>query len=199
MFPRDRVIGSLRRYEIPFDESETTEALREKLAEFYARRTITRKPILPADCANAILWLAGDQSAKTTGHIIPVDGGLPEAFLGKGDTRRRSRAPIVRRGFKTALQSVTRVTIRAVQQFAAPGVEPPRPLRDRGRNSVYSMNCSPAAVHRVSIERPARRNETMENVKHIVLRAINAVNGIRDAVYLDYQRLELPCKARDRS
>ena len=35
----------------------------------------------PADCANAICWLAGDASAKTTGHVIPVDGGLPDAFL----------------------------------------------------------------------------------------------------------------------
>ena len=52
-----------------------------KLAEFYAQRTITRQPILPIDNANAICWLAGDQSAKTTGHVIPVDGGLPEAFL----------------------------------------------------------------------------------------------------------------------
>ena len=39
------------------------------------------QPILPLDCARAIAWLAGDESAKTTGHIIPVDGGLPEAFL----------------------------------------------------------------------------------------------------------------------
>jgi rhamnose utilization protein RhaD (predicted bifunctional aldolase and dehydrogenase)/NAD(P)-dependent dehydrogenase (short-subunit alcohol dehydrogenase family) len=81
MFPRDRVMGSLRKYAIEFEESESTEALRGKLAEFYARRTITRQPILPSDCANAICWLAGDQSAKTTGHVIPVDGGLPEAFL----------------------------------------------------------------------------------------------------------------------
>jgi rhamnose utilization protein RhaD (predicted bifunctional aldolase and dehydrogenase)/NAD(P)-dependent dehydrogenase (short-subunit alcohol dehydrogenase family) len=81
MFPRDRVIGSLKKYDIAFDETESTEALRDKLAEFYARRTITRRPILPSDCANAICWLAGDQSAKTTGHVIPVDGGLPEAFL----------------------------------------------------------------------------------------------------------------------
>jgi NAD(P)-dependent dehydrogenase (short-subunit alcohol dehydrogenase family) len=81
MFPRDRVIGSLGKYQIPFAEDETTEALRQKLAEFYAQRTITRRPILPSDCANAICWLAGDQSAKTTGHVIPVDGGLPEAFL----------------------------------------------------------------------------------------------------------------------
>jgi len=81
MFPKDRVMVSLKKYEIAFDESESVESLRSKLAEFYARRTITRRPILPADCANAICWLAGDQSAKTTGHVIPVDGGLPEAFL----------------------------------------------------------------------------------------------------------------------
>jgi NAD(P)-dependent dehydrogenase (short-subunit alcohol dehydrogenase family) len=81
MFPRDRVIVSLRKYQIPFDDSASTEDLRAKLAEFYAQRTITKRPILPIDNANAICWLAGEQSAKTTGHVIPVDGGLPEAFL----------------------------------------------------------------------------------------------------------------------
>ena len=81
MFPRDRVIVSLKKYNIAFNESETTEELRVKLAQFYSQRTITRRPILPQDCANAICWLAGDQSATTTGHVIPVDGGLPEAFL----------------------------------------------------------------------------------------------------------------------
>jgi NAD(P)-dependent dehydrogenase (short-subunit alcohol dehydrogenase family) len=81
MFPRDRVLGSLRKYNIVFSEDEPTESLRSKLADFYAQRTITRLPILPSDCANAICWLAGDASAKTTGHVIPVDGGLPEAFL----------------------------------------------------------------------------------------------------------------------
>lgn len=81
MFPRDRVINSLRKYEIEFEETESTEELRGKLANFYAQRTLTRRPILPSDCANAIVWLASDQSAKTTGHIIPVDGGLQEAFL----------------------------------------------------------------------------------------------------------------------
>ena len=81
MFPRDRVMQSLKKYKIEFAESESTEELRTKLAEFYAQRTITRKPILPEDCANAIMWLASEESAKTTGHIIPVDGGLQEAFL----------------------------------------------------------------------------------------------------------------------
>jgi NAD(P)-dependent dehydrogenase (short-subunit alcohol dehydrogenase family) len=81
MFPRERVMVSLRKYAIDFAESESTEALRDRLAQFYAERTIVRRPILPEDCANAMCWLAGDASAKTTGHVIPVDGGLPEAFL----------------------------------------------------------------------------------------------------------------------
>ena len=81
MFPRDRVMQSLQKYKIAFSESETTEELRSKLADFYAQRTLTKRPILPQDCAAAIVWLASDQSAKTTGHVIPVDGGLSEAFL----------------------------------------------------------------------------------------------------------------------
>jgi rhamnose utilization protein RhaD (predicted bifunctional aldolase and dehydrogenase)/NAD(P)-dependent dehydrogenase (short-subunit alcohol dehydrogenase family) len=81
MFPRDRVMQSLQKYNIAFAETESTEDLRGKLALFYAQRTLTRRPILPRDCANAIVWLLSDDSAKTTGHIVPVDGGLTEAFL----------------------------------------------------------------------------------------------------------------------
>ena len=60
MFPRDRVMVSLKKYKIDFTDDESTEALRGKLANFYAQRTITRRPIMPADCANAIVFLAGD-------------------------------------------------------------------------------------------------------------------------------------------
>jgi rhamnose utilization protein RhaD (predicted bifunctional aldolase and dehydrogenase)/NAD(P)-dependent dehydrogenase (short-subunit alcohol dehydrogenase family) len=81
MFPRDRVIASLRKYGIPFDPSSSDERLRSQLAEFYAERTLTRQAIDPADCAAAVLFLAGPQSRCTTGHLIPVDGGLAEAFL----------------------------------------------------------------------------------------------------------------------
>jgi NAD(P)-dependent dehydrogenase (short-subunit alcohol dehydrogenase family) len=81
MFPRERVIQSLQKYQIHFEESQSTEELRSLLAEFYAQRTLTKQTILPQDCARAIVWLAGDQSSKTTGHIIPVDGGLTEAFF----------------------------------------------------------------------------------------------------------------------
>ena len=81
MFPRDRVISSLKKYQISYAEDETTDDLRNKLARFYAQRTLTKDPIMPDDCAEAIIFLASDLSSKTTGHVIPVDGGLPEAFL----------------------------------------------------------------------------------------------------------------------
>jgi rhamnose utilization protein RhaD (predicted bifunctional aldolase and dehydrogenase)/NAD(P)-dependent dehydrogenase (short-subunit alcohol dehydrogenase family) len=81
MFPRDRVRASLAKYKIPFEESTSDEDLRNLLARFYAQRTLTHKPIEPEDCANAILFLAGPQSRCTSGHLFPVDGGLPEAFL----------------------------------------------------------------------------------------------------------------------
>ena len=81
MFPRDRVIASLTKYEIEFAESESDDELRNKLANFYAQRTLTRQPITPADQAEAIYFLASNKSSKTTGQIINVDGGLHEAFL----------------------------------------------------------------------------------------------------------------------
>jgi len=81
MFPRDRVIASLKKYQIPYQETASDEQLRALLAEFYAKRTLTHRPIDPKDCAEAILFLAGPKSPCTSGHIIPVDGGLSEAFL----------------------------------------------------------------------------------------------------------------------
>jgi rhamnose utilization protein RhaD (predicted bifunctional aldolase and dehydrogenase)/NAD(P)-dependent dehydrogenase (short-subunit alcohol dehydrogenase family) len=81
MFPRDRVRASLTKYKIGFDESMTDEELRGLLATFYAQRTLTHQPIDPVDCAEAILFLASPRSRCTSGHLIPVDGGLPEAFL----------------------------------------------------------------------------------------------------------------------
>src|ERR1700677_3462145 len=81
MFPRDRVMASLTKYNLPFERTMTDEELRTLLANFYAQRTLTHQPIDPEDCANAILFLAGPQARCTSGHLIPVDGGLAEAFL----------------------------------------------------------------------------------------------------------------------
>ncbi|HWW96747.1 MAG TPA: bifunctional rhamnulose-1-phosphate aldolase/short-chain dehydrogenase [Edaphobacter sp.] len=81
MFPRDRVIASLKKYKLPFEEKMTDDELRNELAKFYATRTLTHQPIDPKDCAQAILFLAGPLARCTTGHLIPVDGGLTEAYL----------------------------------------------------------------------------------------------------------------------
>ena len=81
MFPRDRVISSLAKYNLPHSEDEDDDTLRNKLAQFYADRTLTKTPITPADQAEAMYLLLGDKLGKTTGQVIPVDGGLHEAFL----------------------------------------------------------------------------------------------------------------------
>ena len=81
MFPRDRVIASLTKYGISFDEKASDEDLRALLAGFYAKRSLTQSPIEPEDQAEAILLLVSQRLSKTTGHIVPVDGGLQDGFL----------------------------------------------------------------------------------------------------------------------
>lgn len=81
MFPRDRVIASLTKYAVPFSIQDSDDELREKLAQFYALRTLTKRPITPEDQAEAAYLMVSGQLSKTTGQIISVDGGLHEAFL----------------------------------------------------------------------------------------------------------------------
>ncbi|MEX2540785.1 MAG: bifunctional rhamnulose-1-phosphate aldolase/short-chain dehydrogenase [Trueperaceae bacterium] len=81
MFPRERVIASLAKYEVRFSEDEPTETLRDKLAAFYAERTLTKAPITLDDQAEAAYLLSSRRLGKTTGQILSVDGGLVEAFL----------------------------------------------------------------------------------------------------------------------
>ena len=77
----DRVIASLSKYGLPFEQSMTDDELRIVLAGFYAKRTLTNQMIDPHDCAQAIMFLAGPLARCTTGHLIPVDGGLADAML----------------------------------------------------------------------------------------------------------------------
>ncbi len=81
MFPRDRVLASLRKYNLAFSDDEDTETLRARLADFYAGRTLTKAAISPQDQAEVAYLLITDAFSKTTGQIINVDGGLPDAFL----------------------------------------------------------------------------------------------------------------------
>ncbi|MFI9155784.1 bifunctional aldolase/short-chain dehydrogenase [Streptomyces sp. NPDC053367] len=53
----------------------------EKLGEFYARRTILKREVLPEHVANAVFALTGGELTHTTGLHIPVDAGVAAAFL----------------------------------------------------------------------------------------------------------------------
>ena len=81
MFPRDRVIASLTKYGLAFGENDSDEDLRDKLAAFYAQRSLTQRPIDPEDQAEAIFLLISKRLSKTTGHVLPVDGGLQDGFM----------------------------------------------------------------------------------------------------------------------
>ena len=50
------------------------------LEDFYRQRNLLKERISAEDVAETVLFLAGDRSAKTTGAMIPVDGGLRDAF-----------------------------------------------------------------------------------------------------------------------
>jgi len=52
----------------------------EQLEEFYRKRNLLGARILPDDVAEAVLFLASDRSAKTTGCTLTVDGGVKDAF-----------------------------------------------------------------------------------------------------------------------
>jgi len=80
-FPRDRVISSLRKYGLAFDEEESTEARRERLSDYYSGRTLLKRRVGPEDVAEAVFLLASGRLGATTGQILAVDAGLPEAFL----------------------------------------------------------------------------------------------------------------------
>lgn len=80
-FPRERVLSSLSKYSIAFDESETTEELRSRLAGYYAERSLLKRKVTPAAVAEAVLLLASDRLNLTTGQTLAVDAGLTEAFL----------------------------------------------------------------------------------------------------------------------
>jgi NAD(P)-dependent dehydrogenase (short-subunit alcohol dehydrogenase family) len=52
----------------------------EDIEEFYRKRNILQAGVTADDVAEAALFLASDRSAKTTGAMIPVDGGIKDAF-----------------------------------------------------------------------------------------------------------------------
>ncbi|MEV4397461.1 bifunctional aldolase/short-chain dehydrogenase [Nonomuraea sp. NPDC049607] len=53
----------------------------ERLGEFYARRTLLKREVLPEHVAAAVFALAGSELTHTTGLHVPVDAGVAAAFL----------------------------------------------------------------------------------------------------------------------
>jgi len=53
----------------------------ERLEEVYRGRTLLGIEVRADDVAEAVLFLASDRSSRTTGTMIPVDGGVREAFV----------------------------------------------------------------------------------------------------------------------
>ena len=52
----------------------------DQIEEFYRKRNLLGARILPEDVGEAVLFLASDRSAKTTGCTLTVDGGVKDAF-----------------------------------------------------------------------------------------------------------------------
>jgi rhamnulose-1-phosphate aldolase/alcohol dehydrogenase len=53
----------------------------EDLGKYYAGRTLLKQEVLPEDIAAAVFSLVGGDLRLTTGLLVPVDGGIPAAFL----------------------------------------------------------------------------------------------------------------------
>lgn len=51
-----------------------------QLEEFYRKRSMLKRSVLPEDIAEAVYFLASDLSAKSTGNIINVDAGNAGSF-----------------------------------------------------------------------------------------------------------------------
>ncbi|MDB4882109.1 MAG: rhamnulose-phosphate aldolase/alcohol dehydrogenase, partial [Gemmatimonadetes bacterium] len=81
MFPRERVLASLAKYKVDHDPSASTESLRDALAVFYAKRTLTGQPVTLDSQIRAITAFLNGDFSKTTGQIVNVDGGQAAAFL----------------------------------------------------------------------------------------------------------------------
>ena len=52
----------------------------EELEDFYKKRTTLKVGVVSADIAEAVYWFASSKSAKSTGNILNVDGGVSAAY-----------------------------------------------------------------------------------------------------------------------
>jgi NAD(P)-dependent dehydrogenase (short-subunit alcohol dehydrogenase family) len=62
------------------DRATTYGVSEEDLPAYYRDRTRLGVNVYPEDVAEAIVFLAGPRTAKSTGNILNVDGGVPAAY-----------------------------------------------------------------------------------------------------------------------
>jgi NAD(P)-dependent dehydrogenase (short-subunit alcohol dehydrogenase family) len=62
------------------DRASTYGVTTDDLQSFYRDRTKLRVNVYPEDVAETIAFLAGPRSAKSTGNVINVDGGVTAAY-----------------------------------------------------------------------------------------------------------------------
>ena len=53
----------------------------DELGDYYASRTLLGTEVLPEHVADAVFVLVGGRLSRTTGLLVPVDGGVVSAFL----------------------------------------------------------------------------------------------------------------------
>jgi rhamnulose-1-phosphate aldolase/alcohol dehydrogenase len=52
-----------------------------QLKDHYVQRNLLKREVRPSDVAEAVLFLASERSSRTTGTLLPVDGGVKDAFV----------------------------------------------------------------------------------------------------------------------
>ena len=62
------------------ERASTYGVAEEDLPGFYRRRTVLGVNVFPEDVAEAIVFFAGPRSAKSTGNVVNVDGGVTAAY-----------------------------------------------------------------------------------------------------------------------
>jgi rhamnulose-1-phosphate aldolase/alcohol dehydrogenase len=66
--------------EVRSDRAKSYGISPKQIEKFYQNRNLLKAQVRSEDVASAVVFLASEESARTTGAMIPVDGGLREAF-----------------------------------------------------------------------------------------------------------------------
>jgi rhamnulose-1-phosphate aldolase/alcohol dehydrogenase len=62
------------------ERAKSNQIAEEEVEEFYRRRSLLKRSVLPEDVAEAVLFFASDASSKSTGNVLNVDAGQAAAF-----------------------------------------------------------------------------------------------------------------------